>query len=282
MLTNLKNIIKKSVIVIARALSLTRLGRLIGNIVIEDVMKRVQSVTHNDIKMRFTVPNQLNYFRVDTFSTKEPETLDWIDSLSSDSTLWDIGANIGLYSIYAAKAKNCQVFAFEPSVFNLELLARNIFLNDLQNQITIIPFALSDKIGSNQMLLTSTEWGGAISTFGKKVSWDGKAIKDIFSFSTFGSTMDYAVSMLNLPQPDYIKIDVDGIEHFILSGGKQVLDKVQSISIEINDEFGDQAINSEKLLKNSGLTFKEKRHSEIFDDTIYSSSFNQIWIRNDK
>jgi FkbM family methyltransferase len=53
------------------------------------------------------------------------------------SVLWDIGANVGLYSCYAVKARDCRVFAFEPSVFNLELLARNIFLNGIADQATM-------------------------------------------------------------------------------------------------------------------------------------------------
>jgi len=80
------------------------------------------------------------------FATKEPETLEWIDRIPEKSVLWDIGANVGLYSCYAAKARGCRVFAFEPSVFNLEILARNIFLNQLTDQITIVPgeFASAD------------------------------------------------------------------------------------------------------------------------------------------
>ena len=42
--------------------------------------------------------------------------------LGSGGVFVDIGANIGLYSIYAAKCRNIKVFAFEPSVFNLEFL----------------------------------------------------------------------------------------------------------------------------------------------------------------
>ena len=124
----IKKIIKKTIVIITRTLSRTRLGKLIGEIVITDAMKRKRSVIHNNTQLTFTVPNQLNRFRIDTFSTKEPETLEWIDTIPNNSTLWDIGANVGLYSIYAAKAKNCKVIAFEPSVFNLELLARNIFI----------------------------------------------------------------------------------------------------------------------------------------------------------
>ena len=128
----IKKIIKKTLLTSSSAFSSTKLGKLINEQIIENVMQREKSIIHNDINMTFSVPNKLNHFRIDTFSEKEPETLEWIDEIPHNSILWDIGANVGLYSIYAAKRRNCQVFAFEPSVFNLELLARNIYLNNLQ------------------------------------------------------------------------------------------------------------------------------------------------------
>ena len=59
-----------------------------------------------------------------------------IDS-ENNMILFDIGANIGLYSIYYAKTKTGPVYAFEPSVFNLTLLARNIFINDVAEIVTL-------------------------------------------------------------------------------------------------------------------------------------------------
>ena len=60
-----------------------------------------------------------------------------------------IFANIGLYSCYAAKKNKCNVYAFEPSVFNIELLARNIYINNLSDKIRIISLPLTEKnIGS--------------------------------------------------------------------------------------------------------------------------------------
>ena len=131
----LKNTIKKIIQKLTTLLSSTKVGRLVNEVIVNDVMTRVQEMEHNGIRMKFTVPNLLNHFRVESFSTKEPETLKWIDCFPDNAVLWDIGANVGLYSVYAAKKKNCRVVAFEPSVFNLELLARNIFMNNLQQHL---------------------------------------------------------------------------------------------------------------------------------------------------
>jgi len=243
-------------------------------------MNNIKRINHNGTEMQFSVPNRLNQFRVDTFSTKEPETLDWIESFSENSILWDIGANIGLYSVYAAKSKRCKVIAFEPSVFNLELLARNINLNNLNKQISIIPIALSESISLNQMRFTTTVWGGASSTFGKNIGWDGNKLGDIFSFQTISCSIDKAASLFRLPIPDHIKMDVDGIEHIILKGGKDVLKNVKSVSIEINDNFKNQALGASKYLKDAGLSFKEKKHSPMFENTKINSIYNQIWVRD--
>ena len=122
-------------------------------------MSRVKEVSNDGLILKFSVPNALNRYRVESFSTKEPETLEWIDRFPDDAVLWDIGANVGLYTIYAAK-KGIRVFAFEPSVFNLEVLARNIFINGVGNQVTIIPLPLSGQLIESSLKMTTTDWGG--------------------------------------------------------------------------------------------------------------------------
>src|SRR5437660_7162357 len=122
--TSLKQAIKLGIRRCATAIGGTRIGRVVFEQIIDTAMPRTLAVSHGAAKLSFSVPNTLNWFRSATFSTKEPETLTWIDAIPQRSVLWDVGANIGLYSCYAAKVRDCRVFAFEPSVFNLELLAR--------------------------------------------------------------------------------------------------------------------------------------------------------------
>jgi FkbM family methyltransferase len=273
MRTIIKQFVKRALADTAVGLSKTSVGLYAYQQIIDTVMKRERSVIYGSHRLKFAVPNWLNQYRIDTFATKEPETLEWIDSIPEDAVLWDVGANIGLYAIYAAKARNCRVYAFEPSVFNLELLARNIFLNKLQNKITIIPVALNDRLGPNLFKMTTTAWGGALSSFGQDFDQNGAPLKDIFEYQTVGMSMSDAVALLNIPQPDYIKMDVDGIEHFILRGGSNVLAKVKGVIIEINDAFQDQAEESVHILENAGLSLHKKC------DLGVSKQFNQWWSR---
>ena len=72
-------------------------------------------------------------WRANTFDTEEPETIGWLDTLAADDILWDVGANVGMYSIYAARFRRCKVIAFEPESQNFAVLVRNISLNGLQD-----------------------------------------------------------------------------------------------------------------------------------------------------
>lgn len=258
-----------------------RIGRFLLNQILFSVMENVREVSHGGVRFKFTVPNPLCEWRAKTFSTKEPETLEWIDKIPEHSIFWDVGANVGLYSVYAAKKRNCFVYSFEPSIFNLELLARNLFINGLTEQVCIVPLALSDRLGSSQMRMTTTDWGGALSTFGRDFGWDGKKIRQVFEFQTLGISMEDAVKRLDIPSPDYIKMDVDGLEHFILQGGGAILRGIKGILIEVNDDFYIQADSCQNLLKDAGLVMLEKRHSELIENstTGFKNCYDQIWAR---
>lgn len=277
----MKKIVKHISSAIINTIGLTKAGMILLDGITSEMMRRKISVNHDGAILSIPTPNLLCFTRAKTFSSKEPETLEWIDSIPEGSVIWDVGANIGLYSVYASKTRNCRVWAFEPSVFNLEILARNIFTNNLTQMICIVPLALSEKKGANCMQLTTTDWGGALSTFGESFGWDGKPLEKVFEYKTLGISMDDAISNLRIPNPDYIKMDVDGIEHIILKGGADVLKKTKGILIEVNDSFLDQAENCNKILIESGFILKEKRHSEMFENSKagFNNSYNQIWFR---
>ena len=269
----IKKIILKLIHFIISFINKTKLGLFIFQKLIDSLMDVYETVEHKNFAMKFSVPNWINSYRIRTFSTKEPETLSWIDDMKSNSILWDIGANVGLYSIYSAKSKNCKVYAFEPSVFNLELLARNIYLNNLQHKVTIIPVSLSNEISENLFQLSSTQWGGALSTFGAGINQDGKKINDVFQYSTVGLSIDDAFNKFKIPKPDYVKIDVDGIEHLILSGIGDVFKNVISILVEVNEDFDKQKNLVNKILTDNGFYLYKKYN---IDST---NQFNQLWKR---
>ena len=277
----LKQRLKFMIYWLVEGLLRTRVGRFVCEVMLEDAMQRSVTVRHKKIEIKFAIPNPLLHWRALTFAEKEPETLRWIDSFGVEETVWDIGANVGLYALYSAKSRQANVWAFEPSIFNLEVLGRNIAMNELADKIKIMPIALSDCVGFSRMKHSSTQWGGALSTFGVDYGADGKPLVALLGYDTFGMSMDDVVAYGFCPAPDHIKIDVDGIEHIILSGGQTVLRTVKSVLVEINDDFGAQRKMAENILKKAGLTLEEKERS-IYTDasgSVTPNVFNQIWKR---
>ena len=144
-----------------------------NDILISLIRSRNYSIVYNNIKYIFFTPNSVCLWRAKTFATKEPETLNWIKGFHPGSIFWDIGANVGLYSVFAAKNNKCKVFSFEPSIFNLEVLGKNIFINKCFDLITIVPLAISNKIEKGLLNMSSLHYGGALSTFDKTYGSDG-------------------------------------------------------------------------------------------------------------
>ena len=265
--------IKKIFNFIVNVLSSFQYGGFLLDNIIDSCLERKYLVKHNGVEFKLNVPNKLCYWRAKTFSSKEPKTLEWIDKFSTNSVFWDVGCNIGLYSIYAAK-KNNFVYGFEPSFFNLEIIARNININNINNNFFVLPIALNDTDKMSELKLTSGVWGSAHSTFDKNYDGDGVKINEKFIYKTIGFSMDHILKVLKLPNPNYIKIDVDGIEHLILKGGKDVISKSKSILIENSKKFAEQHNGINHLLK-------ELNFSMIDEFVINNDYSNQIW-ENDK
>ncbi len=244
-----------------------------------------RSIRILNIKIDFFVPNQLTNYRIDTYFTKEPETLEWIDSFEKKDNLifWDIGANIGLYSIYnTLKNPNSITIAFEPSSSNLRILTRNISINNLENNIKVIPIPLTNKENTFQIMNESHfVEGGALNSFGKTFDYTGKEFTSKMRYNLFGTTMNYFIEKSILEIPDYIKIDVDGTEHLILEGGNNFLrnKKVKSLSIEINENFEDQYKKVMNLMKEYEFKILHKKRNDIFSTGKFNNIYNYVFKR---
>jgi FkbM family methyltransferase len=239
-------------------------------------------------EIKFFVPNQLTEWRVSSFFYKEPETLEWIDSFPEKNNFifWDVGANIGLYSIYnTLKNTNSKTICFEPSTSNLRVLSRNISINNLENSIKIFSIPLTNK---ENRFLTMNEGdfieGGALNSFGENFNFEGKKFTSKNKYQLFGTTINYLLKNNLLEVPDYIKIDVDGIEHLILEGASEYLEnkKIKSLSIEINENFMDQYQKVIAIMKKNGFKILHKKHNEeIFGShSKFSNTFNYVFNRD--
>ena len=196
----------------------------------------VQRVQHDGVDVVYSTPTRFTKWRVDTLFTKEPDTIEWIRTFEPGEVLVDIGANVGMYTIWAAKTRGIRVYAFEPESQNYALLYRNIVLNRLSEQVIAYCAALSDESRFSLLHLSAFQIGGSCHSFGEKVDFKLEQRESKTSQGCISTTLDELVANSVVPMPDHIKIDVDGLEHKVLAGCRDVLadKRLKSILVEIN------------------------------------------------
>ena len=244
--------------------------------------KVIHAGPNGPVEMTFHVPNEVCRYRADTFSTKEPETLEWIDRYGGPGALFDIGANVGLYSVYYAKTHPGTVYAFEPSALNVGLLARNVSASDVAERVVLVSLPLTSGNQVADFHLTMLDEGGAMSTFGDEAGHDGGVVRSSMDYRTAGVTLDFLVDTGVVREPpSMMKIDVDGIEHLILAGAQHTLadPTLRTVLIEVNDDFQVQAREVERMMSEAGFVLAERRQADMIAGSAFASTFNQIWVR---
>ncbi len=224
-------------------------------------------VNSRGLSFKLVSDNWITKYRTRTFNSKEPEMLDWIDENVKDhDILFDVGANIGIYSIYAAlrNPKLC-IYAFEPEYSNLNQLKQNIINNGLQASIVPFSIALGANTGLSYLHIQDTTAGSALHTISSqplKTTHAGHEV--VWKEGVASFTIDDFCEMEGV-KPTIIKIDVDGNETEILNGGKKTFNNkdLRSILIEVDRK----QTQCEDILKSYGF-YLDKKPSE-----------NQIWVR---
>jgi FkbM family methyltransferase len=148
---------------------------------------------------------------------KEPETIAFLESIPKGRVFYDIGANVGSYTLIAAYLK-LKVHAFEPVGANYQKLIRNLALNNLN--ASLHPVLLWSKTGSVGFRLSSDEPGAALHEVSDSAEpwmcW----------------TLDDWIDWQKIPSPQYMKLDVDGAELEVLRGATKALQGVRSLQVE--------------------------------------------------
>lgn len=196
---------------------------------------------HEGVTMVFATPNQHTRWRVDTIFTKEPDTLAWIASFGPADVLVDVGANVGMYSIWAAKTRGVKVFGFEPEAQNYALLNRNIMMNGLEERVKGYCMALSDTAGLSELHLSRAMIGGSCHSLGERVDFKHEPMRPAFSQGCIAARLDDLVASGAIERPTHIKIDVDGFEPKVVHGAMEVVrdSRLRSMLVEVNQNLTD-------------------------------------------
>lgn len=233
--------------------------------------------------IKFFCPGKISIWRAETLLSKEPETIEWINGFEPGSVFWDIGANVGVYTLYAAKRK-IKVMAFEPSAVNYRILSKNIEINGMHNTISGYCAAFSDTSTIGYLNMASTISAGALSCFGQsKDAYDvcGTKYDVAFKQGMIGFSLDDFVEKYSPPFPNYLKIDVDGIEDKIIAGASKTLrsEKLKALLIELDTEDKEYCDRVTSIIENAGLRLVKDRHAHTYDHKEFSSVYNHIFVR---
>ena len=184
-------------------------------------------------------------WRAKKFLTKEPTTLEWLQSLEPDSILVDIGANIGIYSIPSALFHVKKVYAVEPELKNYTELVNNIELNNLdESRIEAIPVAITTEFAAtiSQLYLASDQPGMSLHQVGRNQDFKlGLIEKSRKHRSVYCVSLNDFLHNLPLNDSDklHLKIDVDGIEMDVCESlfAKNYIHRISSLQIELNPDI---------------------------------------------
>ncbi len=150
----------------------------------------------------------------------EPWTVDWIEQwIRPGEVLYDLGANVGAYSLVAAKKPGggARVYAFEPGFSTYAALIENLVLNAADRDITALPVAIGERTELTHLALSQLDAGAALHSMGGE-SEGAALLQPILVYA-----LDDFVERFGLPIPAHIKLDVDGAEQAVLAGAGRVL-----------------------------------------------------------
>tara|TARA_B100001063_G_C16776446_1_gene565845 strand:- start:4642 stop:5484 length:843 start_codon:yes stop_codon:yes gene_type:complete len=204
--------------------------------VLDKILFRPLLIRNNSNKILFSILDfgPIIRYRYKTFWTKEPETLDWINHFPQNSLLIDVGANIGLYSLYAA-SKGHTVLAFEPQSHNYSLLNSNIILNNFQDKILAFPVCIHSESKLSTLHLTDADFGSAHNSFHRQLDQYGNQLGVTIPQGSISISLN---SLLNqyANRTIFLKIDVDGNEDFVIQGAERLLssNSLKGILVELD------------------------------------------------
>lgn len=224
-------------------------------------------------------PNRVVSWRVRTFFTKEPETLEWIDTFRAGDVLFDIGANIGLYTIYAA-TKSIRVVAFEPESQNYALINQNICLNGVGGCVQCVAVAMSDRSGVDYIYVSRFRPGESMHNFGDAQDWDHRTFEPSFQQGSLSFSLDRFLEFQPAPFPTHIKIDVDGIEAKIIDGASRTLgdERLKSLLVEFNGALAEDR-EAIARIERAGFRLLHRKRSPNFNVAKFPEVYNYVFVR---
>ena len=202
--------------------------------------------------------------RAMTVLTKQPATIEWIDSFQSGSVFWDIGASVGVFSVYAALATDTRVVAFEPAAVNYYLLSANCEANKLHDRVDCLLVGVGRQRSIARLEVSQFRPARSFSFRGKRDQpYESRQAAVVLS-------IDELVEEYGVPCPNYIKIDAPGASEDIIAGAAHTFRRpeVRQIHLEVRDSSKGGLRILEMLNQNGFVPISKDTHGGSTDVTF--------------
>jgi FkbM family methyltransferase len=215
--------------------------------------------------LSFVLVGRLAARRAMTLLTKQRSTIAWIDSFLPGSLFWDVGANVGVYTLYAARRGDTRVVSFEPAAVNYFLLAANCEANGLTERVECLCLGLGEGKGLAHLRASQFEAARSFS-FREK----GSEREPSGRQASLVVSMDQLIEEYGVACPNYVKIDVPGLTEQILAGGARLLQRpeLRSLHVEMKDDTP-KGQNVIRILGEHGFVIAgQHKHHDTADVTF--------------
>ena len=244
------------------------------------------SITEIEINrklIKFWTPGNYSKFMVDHFIQKEKLVEKFILEIpdKEDVIFWDIGANLGVYSLFcAAYKKNVKIISFECSPSAVLAISKNISLNKFENRISIFQIGLTNKRNDFLMLKEDKDsLGDQVNSLGKDFDFENKEIHiSENKYKIYSNSLQDIIQNNALEIPNYIKLDVGTFELEVLEGFGHFLENPKIKTIVTEMKFGSKKVGKYTFDKET----LNKKSNKVYEILLKAGFKSQHLEKNNK
>ena len=200
------------------------------------------------------------------------DTIFLINYLDNTDHFIDIGANVGHFTLIAAKIAQCKVTAIEPVPATFARLVKNVELNEIENSVNCLNIGLAEETGILRFSDSFHTTNKVISEGSGGVEIEVKKLDDLCENA----------------HPTVLKIDVEGYEYFLLKGALKTLalDSLNVIIIELNESSKTYGVDEEMIIdlliekSFKPISFNPVKNTITQLKRKDSSKFNTIFVKD--
>ena len=226
-----------------------------------------KAVKMGDETLYASVGSYSEWYRAHRYETREPGTIEWITSyVKKGDVFFDVGANTGLYAIYAGKL-GARAYGFEPEAENFASFNRNIRLNKSSLSVAALPTAISERAAVTALVLNGLAVpGAALHRIDAQAA--NEQIVNVEAALALG--LDILCTFFGLEEPTHIKIDVDGYEVSVLEGlNIEKRTELRSVMIEVSQ------INQDHVMR----VMTDARYTLEARESVGDQEVNELYVR---